>query len=38
VDSFTGCSINTAGTYTLTAASSGLTSAISNSFTISGGG
>jgi signal peptidase I len=38
VDSYTGCSINTAGTYTLTAASSGLTNATSSSFTINGGG
>jgi len=38
VDTFTGCSINNPGTYTLTAASSGLTNAVTNSFTIQGGG
>jgi len=31
---FAGCSINKAGTYTLTAAATGLTSAVSNSFSI----
>lgn len=34
---FAGCSINKTGTYTLTAVSSGLTSAVSASFTISAG-
>jgi hypothetical protein len=38
VDRFTGCSIDTAGTSTLTAACSGLTNAISSSLTITGGG
>jgi hypothetical protein len=33
---YTGCSINTAGTYTLTASASGLTSGISTSITITG--
>jgi hypothetical protein len=35
--SFTGCAITKAGTYTLQATSSGLTTATSNSFTITGG-
>ena len=34
VVTFAGCSINTAGTYTLTAAASGLTTAVSANFTI----
>jgi beta-glucosidase len=35
VDTFGGCSIDKAGTYTLTATGGGYTSAVSNSFTIS---
>jgi hypothetical protein len=38
VVTFGGCSINTAGTYTLTAASGTLTTATSNSFVITSGG
>jgi hypothetical protein len=34
VASFAGCTIDKAGTYTLTATASGLTTAISTSFTI----
>jgi signal peptidase I len=37
VSNFAGCKVNKAGTYTLTAASSGLTSAVSTSFTITVG-
>jgi trimeric autotransporter adhesin len=37
VDTYTGCSIHNPGTDTLTAASSGLTNAVSTSFTITAG-
>jgi hypothetical protein len=37
VDTFTGCRIDKAGSYTLTASATGLTSAVSSSFTISPG-
>ena len=37
VDTFAGCKINKAGTYTLTAAASGLTSAVSSNFIITAG-
>ena len=36
VDTFAGCAVNNSGTYTLTAVASGLSSATSTSFTISG--
>jgi len=38
VATFAGCTLDATGTYTLTATASGLTNAISNSFTITGGG